>query len=75
MKLPKGYRKLVEDLAQLRMITLVCRELHLPLGKDKPEDRAATRAKWKKLRSFHTPEDQPKVRKLVELVAREMMKS
>lgn len=69
----KEWRKTVTGLAQLRMITLVCRDLKLPLGKDSTADRAKIRAEWKKLRFFHCKADQPKLRKLVDLMAREMM--
>lgn len=69
----KEWKELVTGLAQLRMITLVCRDLKLPLRKDSTADRAKIRAEWKKLRSFHCKEDQPKLRKLINSIAREMM--
>jgi hypothetical protein len=75
MKMPKGYKKLVEKLALSRVITLTCREYGLPLSPDTKEDRAERRADWKKLRSFHPPEQAAKVRKLVDMVARQMLAS
>jgi hypothetical protein len=75
MKMPKEYIELVYILALRRSIIITCRKLGLPLRPDTKEDRATNRANWKKLRSFHPPEQAAKVSRLVDMVARKILAS
>lgn len=70
MKIEHELYNLANELAMLKVIRDACRLLNLDLRKDSREERAVIRAKWKKLRSFFSDEDQPKVRLLINRFAR-----
>jgi len=71
-KFPKGYQKLIEGIAMIKMIRDSCRQLGVKLRPETKEERSSHRADWKKLRSLKPPEDQPKLRRLVNAIAREI---